>query len=55
MINFIRVSSLCVKHCDELFYTPLPRNIVTRLRAAFFPIYRVQYIRYLSEHVQSHG
>lgn len=47
--SIFRQQWFCIKHCDKLFYTPMPKNFLTRLRGAYFPISCSEYFRYLSK------
>ena len=46
--QFVRLQRFCVAHCQELFHTPVAPNLLSRLRAAYFPISCSEYFRFLS-------
>ena len=45
---FLKQQRYCFKHATQLFYTPLPDTLLTRLRGAYFPISCSDYLRYFS-------
>lgn len=51
-VTFVRLQSFCIRHCDKLFHTPVKKNLVSRLRGAYFPISCSEYFRFLSKSYQ---
>ena len=47
--SIFRQQWFCMQHCDKLFYAPLKKSLLTRLRGAYFPISCSEYFRYLSK------
>ncbi len=46
-INFIQLQWFCIRHYKDLFYTTVKFNLLSILRAAYFPISCSEYFRFL--------
>lgn len=49
VISYIKLTVLCVKLREKIFYTKEKNNLIAILRAIYFPVSCVDYIRYMSK------
>jgi hypothetical protein len=49
IVAYIKLAVLCVKLRQKIFYTKVENDFIAILRAVYFPISCVDYIRYMSK------